>query len=194
MYAAMTDEQFAMATIDTRTRLPLAEGFIPAMAPPGTAVWRALPIVYDQCISQCICLPWRWPKPGVFFSVHFSCLQGGISKPGHYVSEFDFMHRLSTEVDCNKYWCAQCGAEREERARLSACGPKHAAITLTHLYPTPPHRYLEWYETYKRAAGRLPAPLWEGAALGPTINMTVIMDRPSRIFELPKAPGGRRRR
>ena len=154
MYAAMSDAHFAEATIDTRTRLPLAEGFIPALAPAHRPVWRALPIVYDQCISQCICLPWRWPAPGVFFSIHFSCLQGEINKPGHYPSEHAFMERLLTDHDCNRY------------------------------------HYLTWYETFKRAAGRLPPPLWEGADIAAMINMTTLNNPPTKIYEI-KDPFGR---
>lgn len=110
IYAAMTDANFIDATTDPKTRTPYPEGFRPERIAPedeGRPVWRALPIVYDQCVSQCICLPWRWPAPSssTFFSIHFSCLQDGVQKPGHYASEQELMERLADDEDCNRhYW------------------------------------------------------------------------------------------
>lgn len=153
MYAAMTDAEFNHSITDPRTGKLWEEGFQESLILPqdaGRPVWRALPIIYDQCVSQCKCLPWRWPAPGVFFSVHFSCLQDGISKPGHYDSEHALMTRLQTEDDCHKYW------------------------------------YTLWYETYKRAVGEegVETPRWEGPPIVDTINMTVINQRPTKVYAL----------
>jgi hypothetical protein len=107
LYAAMDERTWNRTITDPRTGSQWAEGFRRELVAPedaGRPVWRALPIVYDQCVSQCKCLPWRWPAPGVFYSVHFSCLQGGIQKPGHYDSEHALMARLLEEpAHCLRY-------------------------------------------------------------------------------------------
>ena len=80
----------AAAGAGALTRLPHS---IPPPPPPPvvcaqgvTPVWRALDSRYDQCVGHCECLPGR-DMPDEHITLHFSCLQNGIHKPGGYATE-----------------------------------------------------------------------------------------------------------
>lgn len=49
-------------------------------------MWRSLDSRYDQCVGHCECLPGR-DMPDEHITLHFSCLQNGINKPGGYATE-----------------------------------------------------------------------------------------------------------
>ena len=49
-------------------------------------MWHALDIRYDQCIGMCECLPGRDLRDE-YISIHFSCMQGRLHKPGWYDTE-----------------------------------------------------------------------------------------------------------
>lgn len=51
-----------------------------------SAVWRALDIRYDQCVGMCECLP-EYDLREEYISIHFSCIQGDLRKPGVYTTE-----------------------------------------------------------------------------------------------------------
>lgn len=113
-YAGMTDEQYERNVIlDPQTGNLWAEGFRPELVAPddaagGVPVWHALPVSYDQCVSHCDCVPWRWPAAdsGFAVSVHFSCLINGVEKPGRYASEAEFLGTMVAQgwSDCTKYY------------------------------------------------------------------------------------------
>ena len=93
-FANMTDEQFAVESkIGKRRRTVAGEGFQPSRWDGVSPVWRALDVRYDQCIGQCECLPGRDMREA-FITIHFSCFQSGMRKPGFYESEKDFMETL----------------------------------------------------------------------------------------------------
>ena len=120
LYAGLSDEQFEAAAFPGSGSLQdglnwrpppglVAEGFRPErVAPEDNArpVWHALPVQYDQCVSNCDCIPWRWPSVDAheLFSVHFSCNINGNEKPGKYTTEREFYTQLEGWTDCAKYY------------------------------------------------------------------------------------------
>lgn len=116
LYSGMTDAQFAAEMTDQITKRVLPEGFRPDLVEPvdeGRMVWHALPVQYDQCYSNCDCIPWRWPsvQSNSLFSVHFSCVINGNDKPGKYRSEKELFTAMEGWTDCARYyysaWYAQ---------------------------------------------------------------------------------------
>ena len=84
---------------------PRREGFIPELWNESTdrPAWRALSILYDQCVGHCQCSPER-DAPDVVFSVHFSCLHD-VGKPGGYETEFSFLDDVWRYAEgCSRYW------------------------------------------------------------------------------------------
>ena len=93
-YASMSDTEFAAESmIGKRRRTIAGEGFQRELWDGTGAVWRALDVRYDQCVGNCECLPGRDMREG-FITIHFSCFQSGIRKPGFYETERELMHEM----------------------------------------------------------------------------------------------------
>jgi hypothetical protein len=81
-------------------------GLIPGAWNGKDPLWRPLDITYDQCVGNCECLPGR-DAPLLMKTVHFSCLQNTLRKPGGYESEKDFFTSISENgLSCSRFWFA----------------------------------------------------------------------------------------
>jgi hypothetical protein len=66
-------------------------------------VWKALNVLYDQCIGNCECLPGR-DIPNKAYSVHFSCIQH-LQKPSQYKTDKDFKEAMyNYATSCSRFW------------------------------------------------------------------------------------------
>jgi hypothetical protein len=54
--------------------------------PPGSCLFILVLRLPLQCVGNCECLPER-DMPNDFITIHFSCIQYGIHKPGTYTTE-----------------------------------------------------------------------------------------------------------
>jgi hypothetical protein len=159
LYAAMSDAQWAGAIRDPVEGVPLREGFRPERLLPqdrDRPVWHALNMSYDQCVSVCDCLPWRWPAPasGLTLSVHFSCLINGVNKPGWYPSEAALFEALEGQSDCVRHYYGAWYARLVEGlgGRLLPAAP-HAApppANMTALNARPNHTWVVDFQMRRR--------------------------------------------
>ena len=118
MYAAMTDKEFADVTRDRKRGGQMREGFDASMWDGKSLVWQALPIHYDQCVSNCDCLPWR-TNISAAVSVHLSCfVSGTLGKPAHYQTEEEFMLAVNgpKSTNCLRYYFRDIWYDKFSRA------------------------------------------------------------------------------
>lgn len=100
-------------------------------------VWRALDIRYDQCVGNCECLPGRDLRDD-YVTVHFSCIQHNLHKPGHFSNERDFMDNLyyrATSCTRDYYLRFYLPALQRGGYRLGAprwTGPRVPLVNKTH--------------------------------------------------------------
>ena len=87
-YATMTDAAFRDWIAETITvpekRFP---GILDIEHVTDKFYWKSLDTRFDQCVGQCECLPGR-DMPLQAITIHFSCIQHGLEKPGKYETDY----------------------------------------------------------------------------------------------------------
>ena len=118
LYRAMSDAEFNRTVTDAVTKTVMPEGLNTSQWNGRSLIWHALPIHYDQCLSNCDCLPWR-NNLSMAYSHHYSCLHSSfLDKPTQFDTEEALFAAINgpAATNCIRYFYRDIWYEKYKRA------------------------------------------------------------------------------